>query len=114
MFTKLVRAVEVIAVAGFVVMVVLLFVRQPAGKPAPSASANGAQLFAQNCSGCHGAQGQGGVGPKLNDGRAKLLYSTAAAEATFVKRGGGSMPAFATRLSDAQIDAVVEFTRSGL
>ncbi len=32
----------------------------------------GAKLFQANCSRCHGAQGQGGIGPVLND-QAKLL-----------------------------------------
>ena len=27
--------------------------------------ANGATLFAENCAGCHGANGEGGVGPAL-------------------------------------------------
>ena len=30
-----------------------------------AASAGGPGLFAANCAGCHGAQAQGGVGPKL-------------------------------------------------
>ena len=33
--------------------------------------ANGYALFLANCAQCHGTQGQGGVGPPLND-QAKL------------------------------------------
>ena len=36
-----------------------------AGTPV-SVSAAGLTLFAANCAGCHGAQAQGGVGPKLS------------------------------------------------
>ena len=36
----------------------------PVGTPV-AASAGGPGLFAANCAGCHGAQAQGGVGPKL-------------------------------------------------
>ena len=36
------------------------------GTPLSGEAGKGQQLFAQfNCAGCHGAQGQGGVGPKL-------------------------------------------------
>ena len=31
---------------------------------------NGQSLFAGNCAGCHGAQGQGGVGPALGESKA--------------------------------------------
>ncbi len=40
----------------------------PAAAPAPAAAGNaahGAAIFAQNCSACHGAHGQGGMGPSL-------------------------------------------------
>ena len=36
----------------------------PVGTPV-AVSADGPVLFAANCAGCHGAQAQGGVGPKL-------------------------------------------------
>lgn len=35
------------------------------GTTAAIASAGGPALFAANCAGCHGAQAQGGVGPRL-------------------------------------------------
>lgn len=53
----------------------------PAAAPAQSATANapanpvhGKAIFAQNCSACHGAQGQGGMGPSLvNEGTRKNM-----------------------------------------
>jgi mono/diheme cytochrome c family protein len=47
----------------------------------------GQVVYSQNCSACHGATGQGGVGPKL-DGDP---ISIAAAQAQIVS-GGGAMP----------------------
>lgn len=34
----------------------------------PAAMQAGAQLYAQNCAACHGAQGDGGIGPELEPG----------------------------------------------
>src|SRR3954468_10088759 len=34
----------------------------------------GAQVYGKNCSPCHGTQGEGGVGPKLAGGEAKLTF----------------------------------------
>jgi mono/diheme cytochrome c family protein len=62
----------------------------------PNAAAGGVKLgdpyrgqivYSQNCSACHGATGEGGVGPKL-DGDP---ISIAAAQAQIVS-GGGAMP----------------------
>lgn len=69
----------------------------------------GASVFSQNCAGCHGASGQGAVGPRLagNDD----LRDRAFVERR-VREGEGIMPAFAGRLSDEQIAAVVDHVTS--
>lgn len=66
-----------------------------------------ADLFAQNCSSCHGQTGEGGVGPTLagNDD----LEDTAAVLKQ-VLGGGGGMPGFA-HLSDAEVAALVSHVR---
>lgn len=97
----------------------------------------GAQVFAKNCSPCHGAQGEGGVGPKLAGGEAKLTFPNQADQIAWVDTGsiskakgtpygdpgrpGGQhvvhvagMPAFKGTLTDAQIQNVVSFERDGL
>jgi mono/diheme cytochrome c family protein len=88
------------------------------------------------CSGCHGAAGEGGVGPKLAGGEAKLTFPNIADQISWVKTGSGPftgqkygdpnrpggqhgpakgiMPAFAGSLSDAQINAVVTYEREKL
>ena len=45
-------------------------------------------VYSENCAGCHGAAGEGGVGPKL----AGNPISLAAAQAQ-IQAGGGTMPA---------------------
>src|SRR5207248_7886320 len=96
----------------------------------------GAQVFAKNCSPCHGAQGEGGVGPKLAGGEAKLTFPNEADHITWVETGSaphkgqpygdpnraggqhvaktGGMPPFKGQLTDAQIQAVVTYERDGL
>lgn len=69
----------------------------------------GAEVFAKTCSGCHGANGQGGVGPRLagnDDVRDRAFVERR------VRDGGGIMPAFDGGLSDDQIEAVVDHVRS--
>ncbi len=86
------------------------------GASDPSAAAHsaegtalGASVFAQNCAGCHGASGQGAVGPRLagNEDLADRAFVE-----TRVREGEGIMPAFRGRLSDEQIAAVVDHVRS--
>jgi mono/diheme cytochrome c family protein len=96
----------------------------------------GAQVFAKNCSPCHGAQGQGGVGPKLAGGEAKLTFPNEADHIAWVNTGSaphkgqpygdparpggqhiakvGGMPPFKGTLTDTEIKKVVTFERDGL
>ena len=96
----------------------------------------GAQVFAKNCSTCHGSQGEGGVGPKLAGGEAKLTFPNVADHIAWVESGSapkkgqpygdpgrpggqhiaktGGMPGFKGTLGDPQISAVVTYERDGL
>jgi mono/diheme cytochrome c family protein len=80
------------------------------GGGAQSASAQGKQIFTSNCGGCHtladaGTNGQ--VGPNLDD-----LKPSKAVVVRQVNNGGGQMPAFKGKLSDAQINAVATYVSS--
>jgi outer membrane protein assembly factor BamB len=84
--------------------------------PGPSVSsgdggaANGASVFAANCTSCHtlaAAHSHGTVGPDLDQLRPSL-----AVVRRQVTDGGGGMPAFGGRLSQAQIDAVATYVSS--
>lgn len=74
----------------------------------------GREVYSRNCVGCHGAAGQGGTGSKLNDGVVIENYPDPADEFAIIANGRNQMPAFAGKLSDEEIEAVVRFTRDGL
>jgi len=75
------------------------------------------QLYAQNCSGCHGADGHLGAARPLNDPLYLVLVSTDTLR-TAIAQGvpGTSAPAFAQQaggnLTDKQIDVLVEGMKS--
>jgi mono/diheme cytochrome c family protein len=75
-----------------------------------NASAEGKQVFSQNCGGCHtlkNAGTSGSVGPNLDE-----LRPPKATVVRQVDNGGGPMPAFKGKLSDTQIDAVSAYVSS--
>jgi mono/diheme cytochrome c family protein len=92
--------------------------RQSADAPVirPSEVADFSLLYRQNCSACHGADGQGG----LTVGIGRPAYLAIAADAAIRRvaeegRRGTAMPAFAQKaggmLTDAQIDILVRGIR---
>jgi mono/diheme cytochrome c family protein len=82
-----------------------VFAIAPAGAQAP----DGAQIFATaGCSACHGANGEGGVGPAFAN---NADLADAAAVLRQIIRGGGIMPPFGT-LTDDQIAAVANHIRN--
>ena len=105
-FKKVVNWVEAAALAGAAVFVIMLFANQGG-----YASSPGAQLFSANCASCHGADGGGGIGPRLA-GKVMKDFPDINKQIAFVKRGKGSMPSFAGDLTDEQIRLVVEYTRT--
>src|SRR6266498_3100290 len=75
------------------------------------------QLYAENCSGCHGADGRLGAARPLNDPLYLALVSVATLRAMIAQgMPGTSAPAFAQQaggpLTDKQIDVLVEGMRS--
>ncbi|MBI3680771.1 MAG: c-type cytochrome [Acidobacteria bacterium] len=95
---------------------------RPDSKPARWVSGNkeeGRQLFAASCSGCHGAKGEGGEGPALNN---QVLLSKAT-DTYFVEtigkgRRGTGMAGFEEpstvrrTLTRLEIESIVSFIRS--
>jgi mono/diheme cytochrome c family protein len=79
-----------------------------AGGTGTSSQASGARVFASaGCGGCHtlkAANSSGTTGPNL-DG----LRPSADTVSATVKSGGGGMPSFSGKLSDAQIAAVATY-----
>lgn len=107
-----------------------------AGGPEKGPAVSGKAVYAANCASCHGARGEGGVGPKLAGGEAKLTFPNEADHVNWVKTGSvamkgkrygdpnrpggqrgpatGAMPGFGAQLSDEEIAAVVAYERDGL
>jgi mono/diheme cytochrome c family protein len=74
------------------------------------ASAQGKQIFTENCAGCHtlkDANASGQVGPNLDD-----LKPDEPTTERQVTNGGGPMPAFKGQLSGAEIKAVSQYVAS--
>jgi mono/diheme cytochrome c family protein len=116
MFAKIVNALELVTLAGVVVFVIFLFTNEPgsAGAGGPGAGGPGAQLFQANCARCHGASGEGGIGPKLA-GRVVITdFPYEPDQIALVAKGRGAMPAFAGMLSPQQLKQVVDYTRTSL
>ena len=108
-------AILTAAIMGIVML--FLFNKETAPKPVvvdPAIVANiskeyptvGKAVFAANCAGCHGAEGQGGLGPKLA-GNEKITKDPVYLHTTIVK-GKGGMPA-QTQLKDNEVYAVANF-----
>jgi mono/diheme cytochrome c family protein len=129
---RIVTVTQVVALLSAVAFVVLLFANEPdngaSAKPStPSASnassasettagapatPDGAAVFANRCASCHGSDGGGGLGPQLSGGRAAQRFPNIADQIGVIADGRGGMPAFGSRLSEAEIKAVAEYTRT--
>lgn len=141
MLRRFAYGVEAVVGVAFLLTLVLLFTNEPTkftstpGNPAPAVDAyglpvgpqapaesaalpagpDGAAIYSQRCSTCHGDSGGGGIGPALADGRMTTRFPDAADQIEIVTVGRGQMPSFSDRgLTTAEIAAVVEFTRTSL
>lgn len=71
----------------------------------------GQQLYQANCVACHGTDGAGGRGSRLNGGRLIERYPDPAEQLAIVADGRRAMPGFSGRLSADELDAVLRYTR---
>jgi len=74
----------------------------------------GRDIYERRCANCHGADGGGGTGPKLADGRVVEQYPDPADQRALILDGRNAMPSFDGRLTSGEIDAVVRYTREVL
>jgi mono/diheme cytochrome c family protein len=115
MFHRFVNALELLAGVGALVAVVFLFANEPGGGSlATTYTSPGGKIYVANCARCHGAHGQGNIGPQLSGGVVVNDFPNVADQVAVVANGRGGMPAFGHTLSAAQIRQVVDFTRTGL
>ena len=84
-----------------------------AGIAAPSANAaiQGAALYQQHCSACHGAQREGAAGPKLSDATWVKVKPQQAALEKFISAGlpATGMPSWKGTLPPASITAIADY-----
>ncbi|EUC18762.1 cytochrome c class I [Burkholderia sp. BT03] len=81
--------------------------RPPATSTPPTALTHGETVFATNCAACHGAAGEGGLGPALKRVAEKRGIDGIAA---FVRNPAGAMPRLAPAvLSDQDVNDVARY-----
>ena len=110
MLKRIVDALQVLALIGAAVFVILLFANEPADT---KAATTGKEVFTANCARCHGPDGEGGVGPRLA-GTVAVEYPDEEDQAAVIRDGRTGMPSFRNRLTPEQISAVVAYTREDL
>ncbi|MDA3040513.1 MAG: cytochrome c, partial [Actinomycetota bacterium] len=71
----------------------------------------GREVYGSLCASCHTADGSGGRGPALNQGRVVEAYPDVEDQIELVTNGRAAMPAFSGSLSADEIAAVVRYTR---
>ena len=109
----------VASVSAAIMWIILLFLfnKETAPEPVvvdPAVVANiskewptlGKQVFGSACAGCHGAEGQGGVGPKLA-GDGKIVKDPVYVH-TMIVKGKGGMPA-QSQLKENEVYAVANY-----
>lgn len=79
--------------------------------PSPPSDASGEQVHAESCASCHGGSGEGASGPSLEGVADRLTRDDHLA---VVRDGRGAMPAWEGRLTEYEIEAVVDHQRDVL
>ena len=114
---RIVQIVQALTVATTVVFVALLFINEPneggAVGVGPANPDFGEQIFRARCAGCHGRTGAGVIGPRLK-GVVVTLYPDVEDQIEVVRGGREGMPSFDGTHSEAEIAAVVDYTRTRL
>ena len=90
----------------------MLFANEPGSGPTPRPPTPGAQVFAANCAGCHGADGGGGTGPQLAGGAAVKRFPDVDDQIAFVTDGSGTHAVVRRTTLAGEIRQVVEYTRT--
>ncbi len=81
---------------------------------ADAALTQGRDVWSARCATCHGPDGGGGTGPRLNNGQVLENFPDAEDQTTVVVQGRNNMPSFSSVLSDEEILAVVRYSREVL
>jgi len=73
---------------------------------------NGARLYNNHCSGCHGAQGNGMMPGMPNFQRGERLFKPDAALVQSLERGSGVMPSFRGLMTTQEMLDVIAYLRT--
>jgi mono/diheme cytochrome c family protein len=102
------------AAAGLALTLAACVGAPPEGAVDDPALVEGRAVYGAGCASCHGADGGGGMGRKLSDGAVLDAFPDIEDQVTVILDGRGQMPAFAGRLSEDEVRAVVRYTREVL
>ena len=72
---------------------------------------SGSELYEISCADCHGATGEGGIGPAIGTPDSSAARLSDAQIFGAIRVGPGSMPGN-PRLTDSQIDSLVDLLRT--
>jgi len=84
------------------------------GSQSPATQSSAAELFRQNCAGCHGADGKGVRERGTPDFTSPSLQTSLSDRQIIdtIRNGKGAMPAWSGKLSDQQISGLAGYIRS--
>jgi mono/diheme cytochrome c family protein len=74
----------------------------------------GRDVYNANCARCHGPEGGGGVGIKINDGLMEIRFPDIEDQIALITSGFGGMPAWEGTLTPEEIRAVARYEREVL
>lgn len=71
----------------------------------------GEELYQEGCAHCHGVDLSGGTGPDIGPGSNADVELSDQQIGDVIRVGPGAMPGFGGRLTDGQIDSLIEYLR---
>jgi mono/diheme cytochrome c family protein len=107
-------AVTVLVVTLVMGLVVIPALTDDSSEEIPSEGLAPDRLYTRHCSACHGAEGQGAIGPALGGGAVVEAYPDIDDQIQVITDGRGQMPPFGSSLNADDIRAIAEYERTEL
>ena len=107
-------AVTVVVFSLLMGIVVIPALTDDADDEIPSEGLTPERAYTRHCSACHGADGQGAIGPQLGNGAVVQAYPDIEDQIEVITDGRGQMPSFGDSLSTDDIRAIAEYEREEL
>ena len=111
------RKIKILTVCCFVTLTATFAANFPSPKVKENAdnlqAGSGADLFANSCARCHGADGKGGKGPNLTSEKRQLKWKDSDEKLVRkITKGGFIMPSFKKKLKPEEIKAIAAYVRT--